>query len=146
MRLIIQSSFLAGILTLLFCTTSYTEDFDIGEVIEVSPDYRFIQVKDRNYKISIVWSLAEKGVLVKAAAEDISEGALVKVVKGKKKSDFYIAESVSIYQGEMEKLLRDEMELPANKPSPESKPEEYSPPTTQSGSGNIKNKKGVWEN
>lgn len=113
MKLYIHKTILIGILVLIFSGISSAEDFDVGEVIEVAPNYRFIQVRDRTYKISEVWTMESENMPIAASPQDISEGLLVKVVKGARKSYFWLADSVTIYQGEMERKLREEMELPA---------------------------------
>lgn len=150
MRLHAHTALLVCIFILLSCGISVAEDFDIGEVIEVSPDHAFIQVKDRNYKISKVFSLAIEGTPGNATPEDIIEGALVKVVKGDKDSDFWIAESVTIYQGEMEKTIREEMELlehgSADTTSGTNDAKEKDTPETQPSQGEIILKDGVFSN
>ena len=115
--------------------------------MEVSPDHAFIQVKDRNYKVSNVFILEVEGTPGNATPEDIIEGALVKVVKGDKGSDFWVADSITIYQGEAERLQREEMELPAgetrvDKAAP--KQEEF--PKSDPNPGDVKFKDGVYTN
>lgn len=136
-----------GLLILLACGISVAEDLDYGEVIEVSPDHAFIQVKDRNYKVSEVWILEVEDKPIAATPEDITEGALVKVIKGNKHDDYWNAESVTIYQGEMERLQREEMELPARETGADtSASDEQQAPKTEASPGDVQLKDGVYTN
>ena len=91
----------------------FSEDFDVGQIIEISPDRQFIQVKDQIYKVDKVARLAVKGKPETGDVDELSEGDIVRVVRGQKEDSYWYADLVTLYQGEMEKKIREEMELPA---------------------------------
>lgn len=137
--------FLIFAMLLSFQNICIAEDFDAGLVVETSPDKAYIQVCDKNYKVSRVFTLAEPDKPLEATADMITEGSLVKVVRGNKEADFWHAKSVTVYTGEMEILMREEMELPQQE-SPESAPSRKETPKTEPSPGEIKVEDGIYTN
>lgn len=104
-------------LLLICCTTFFSagfltaEDLDIGQIMELSPDKKYMQVNDKVYKVTTVEKMAEPGKQVKGTANDLTEGSLVHVTRGSKHTDFWSADLIIVYQGDLAKTKREEMEL-----------------------------------
>lgn len=113
MRVFVEIILLVAVGMFMIPDTGLSADFDIGQVIEMSPDRQFIQVKDRIYKVDKVERLAVKGKPETGDVSDLSEGDIVRVVRGAKKDSYWHADLVTLYQGDLEKMIREEMELPA---------------------------------
>lgn len=139
MRLVIRIVLFIAMMTAIIHSAASAVDYDLGEVIEKSPDSNYIQVKDKIYKVSTVEILTEEGPALPGSLRDLSEGSIVKVVRGKKHIDYWEAALVTVYQGEMEKKMREELELPAKRAESKQKVEPVS-------DSSIKREGGVWKN
>lgn len=113
-------------------------DYDIGQIVEISPDKKHIQVKDKIYQVTAVELLAVEGQPLPGTLHDLSEGSIVEVIRGDKEIDYWNATLVTVYQGEMEKILREKLELPTR-----DEVEQKSQPVSNTP---VKLEKGVWQN
>lgn len=112
MRIFIEIILLVVVGIFIIPDAGFSADIDVGQVIEMSPDRKFIQVKDRIYKVDKIERLAVKGKPEIGDVYDLSEGDIVRVVRGQKEESYWYADLVTLYQGELEKMIREKMELP----------------------------------
>ncbi len=121
----------------------FSTDIDIGVIIELSHNRKFIQVKDRIYKINKVERLAVKNEPVAGDISDLEEGNIVQVVKGKKEDSYWYADKVTLYQGELAETMWKDMELPGQH---RKKSNSQQQATGSADSTNLVIKNGVWHN
>lgn len=101
------------LLTLIFSSgICLAENIDVGEIQEISPDKVFIQVHDKTYKVTTIYTLSEAGSPKQASDEVLVEGAMVEVMRGEKHDEYWLASSVTVLLGDLEQEKRREMELP----------------------------------
>lgn len=125
-------------------TPGFSEDFDIGQIIEISQDSSHIQVQDEIYKVGPVELLFQEGNPVAGTHQDLSEGSIVKVIRGTREVDYWNSTLVTVYLGEMEVMMREKLELPEDeeKELPEKTKTRSRPALNQA----ITLEDGVWSN
>lgn len=144
MRSIIGKILFVAMVTGIAHSTGLAVDFDLGQIIETSPDNNSIQINDKIYKVSAVELLAVEGEPLPGSLRDLSEGSIVKVIRGTKEIDYWNATLVTVYQGEMNKKIREELELPASEA--EGKSQEVTHQNGPARDTPLKLKQGVWQN
>lgn len=119
-----------------------SDDVDVGQIIEKSANGQFIQVHDRIYNVIKVELLAVEDKPQAGSAEMLSEGDIVRVVKGQKKDGYWQADLVTLYVGELAQEKRKEMELP----DAQATVNRQQPSEKAVGSDTIIFENGVWHN
>jgi hypothetical protein len=83
--------------------TGFPGEVEVGKIIELSPDKVYLQIQDRLYKVGMVQRLAVEGRPQAWSADDLNEGDLVEVIGGEFDTEYWNAEMVTVFQGEMRK-------------------------------------------
>lgn len=144
MRSVIEKILFVAMVIGITHSTGFAVDYDLGRIIEISPDNNYIQINDKIYRVSTVELLAVEGEPSPGSPHDLSEGSVVKVIRGTKEIDYWNATLVTVYQGEMNKKIREELELPASET--DDQPKEVKHHIERTRDAPLKLEQGVWQN
>lgn len=90
-----------SVVSFLFLTTmgAFADEFIVGVVVECSPDRELIQLEDKIYKTSKVFSDDGVHPLKYVLPTSINEGSVVQIFPSEKTTDFWLTEKTIILTG-----------------------------------------------
>lgn len=98
------------VFSVVLVTICWAMEEEVGEIIEASPEKKFIQVNDRMFAVGRVLKIWERDKPRPGLPSDLYEGAMVKIKVAGKKGEFWKAETVTIYLDEMRDELLQQMD------------------------------------
>jgi hypothetical protein len=131
----------ASFLIIMIAGNVNSEELETGLIVESVPDAGLIQVHDHMFKVGEILVVTKENERSGEISE-LKEGLLVEIVVGEKKKDYWIADTVKLYLGELATETAKKMELAY---SPQSDKIDKSP-VTKAIDTPVVLENGVWKN